>query len=299
MTKAIERYLAHLELANASDNTIRSYRGYLLDFAEVCRVEPWALDVEHIERYLSALNLRRPAKATIRRALATIKSFCEWLVGEGILRENPAGSFRAPRASRRVHRSATEQEIRDLLDGPILTSSPERDRLILELMYGSGLRCQEVASLRLSDLIDTDVLLVSKAKGNKQRQVLLSDTARHALTAYLPKRRKILDARRERGDRRKITALFFGCSGPQIDALEPRNVRRIVTKLATDAGIPWLRPHDLRRAFATHLDQHGAPRIVISRLLGHAKQSVTDLYIAKASPERLKLAYDRARRATV
>ncbi len=295
MRKAVEQYLAHLALANASENTIRSYRGYLLEFASLCPVEAFQVDVDHIEQYLAVLGRRQIAKATLGRVLATVKSFCEWLVGEGLLRENPAEAFRGPRRSHHVHCGATEQEIRSLLDGPIRTSFPERDRLILELLYGSGLRCQELASLLVSDFVDQDVLLVSKGKGNKQRRVLLTDCARVALVAYLAKRKQILDTRMRKGDMRKITSLFFARRGRQINALDPRSIRRIVVTLARDAGLPWLRPHDLRRAFATHMDQHGAPRIVISRLLGHSRQSITDVYIAKASPERLKMAYDRAR----
>ena len=304
MTEAIEKYLSHLRLRNASENTIRSYRSYLLELAATCEVNVSQLDVEHIESYLARLGRRPIAKATMRRALATLKSFSEWLVCEGILRENPASAFRAPRCSQHVHVVATEQEIRNLMDAPIRTNFPERDRLILELLYGSGLRCDELANLRLADLIGPDVLLVSKGKGNKQRQVLLTDRARAALKSYLDRREQILSEKRRdewpcgqaRKPKRKVcTALFFGLRGPEIDALDPRSVRRTVVALAHDAGLPWLRPHDLRRAFATHMDQHGAPRIVISRLLGHSKQSITDLYIAKASPERLKMAYNRVR----
>ena len=152
-----------------------------------------------------------------------------------------------------------------------------------------------MANIRIEDFADPDLLLVTKGKGNKQRYVLLTDYAQDALKLYLKKRADILGKRARKDDTRTIAGLFFGLSGGQIDALTPRSIYRIVVKSATDAGLPWLSPHDLRRAFATHMDEHGAQHIVISQLLGHGKLSVTERYIAAASPQRLKKAYDRAR----
>jgi site-specific recombinase XerD len=165
----------------------------------------------------------------------------------------------------------------------------------VELLYGSGLRADEVASLRVDDILGGDLLLVSTGKGDKQRQVLLTDFAQHALKAWLRKRKRILKRRVGKGDERKVTGLFFALHGGQIDALTSRSVYRLVVEIAKSTGTPWVSPHDLRRAFATHMDEHGAPHIVISRLLGHAKLSTTELYIGAASPARLKKVYARAR----
>jgi site-specific recombinase XerD len=140
----------------------------------------------------------------------------------------------------------------------------------VELLYGSGLRADEVASLRVDDILGGDLLLVSTGKGDKQRQVLLTDFAQHALKAWLRKRKRILKRRVGKGDERKVTGLFFALKGGQIDALTSRSVYRLVVEIAKSTGTPWVSPHDLRRAFATHMAEHGAPHIVISRLLGHA-----------------------------
>lgn len=292
MKKTIETYLEHLKLANASENTIRSYRGYLYDFA---RLKDAALDVDHLEAYLLTLHERRLSKGSVRRAIATLKSFGRWMTEEGLLDDNPVEMFRGPRRSRHIQKRMTEEQARQLCEGPIRTSFPERDRLILELLYGSGLRCDEVASLRVEDILDADVLLVSKGKGDKQRHVLMTDYAQRMLKIYLRKRKRILRKRTRKGDKREVTGLFFALQGGQIDALSSRSVLRTVVAIAKDAGLPWVSPHDLRRAFATHMADRGAPHIVISRLLGHAKLSTTEGYIAAASPARLKQAYARAR----
>jgi site-specific recombinase XerD len=311
MKNAIEQYLSYVKLANRSENTVRCYRSSLEDFVRVVGdINAATLTIEHIEQYLLVLYRRKASKATVCRALAILKAFCKWLVGEGVLSEcdNPAAVFRSPRRGVRIHQRANEAEIRAFLDGPVSGPTmnnrrwnkavffPERDRLILELLYGSGLRCDECANLRVDDFIEPDKLVVSKGKGNKERYVFLTDAAISVLGAYLEKRQRILANRIQHGDARKITALFFGLSGAQINALSTRHVYRIVVKYAKNAGLPWLSPHDLRRAFATHMDEHGAPHVVISRLLGHAKLSTTDLYIAKASLGRVQQAYDRARR---
>ena len=195
------------------------------------------------------------------------------------------------------------------------------------------MRDDELANIQLEDFIGGDELLVSKGKGHKQRIVLLTEPARQALKLYLKKRKRILrkhcearelksqgyswqeianrlnrkygltltwaayrnHARKE--TRGHITSLFFGLSGGQINGLDPRSIRRIVTKSALAAGVPWLRPHDLRRAFATHMDENGASHPVIQRLLGHKLLSTTEGYIAASSPERLKATYLRARAA--
>jgi site-specific recombinase XerD len=291
MKTIIENYVMHLKLSNASENTIRSYRGYLLDFARFAD----KLDVEAIEDYLGVLHKRQFSKASTRRALATLKSFGKWMVDEGLLTENPVAAFRPPRVRSHIQQRLTEEQAKQLCDGLVRTSFPERDRLILELLYGSGLRCDEAANLRLDDILEADVLLVSKGKGDKQRQVLLTDYAQRLLKIYLRKRKRILRKRTQKGNKRAVTGLFFALHGGQIDALSPRSLHRTVVEIAKDAGLPWVSPHDLRRAFATHMADRGAPHIVISRLLGHAKLSTTEGYIAAASPDKLKQAYARAR----
>jgi integrase/recombinase XerD len=336
MKQAILEFLEYLKLANKSAQTIRQYRGVLLDFQKLIGEIPQAqLDIPHIEAYLEALHERKLSKVSISRAVAILKSFCKWMTGEEILRENPADAFRGPRRPHRIRPRATEEEMERIIASTI-RSFPERDRLILELGYGSGLRNDELANIQIEDFMGGDQLLVSKGKGHKQRIVLLTEPARQALKLYLKKRKLILQKHSEvrelkgqghswqeianrlnrkygltlttsaykacarhrpDGNTSQITSLFFGLDGSQNNALDPRSILRIVTKSAIAAGVPWLRPHDLRRAFATHMGENGASHPVIQRLLGHKLLSTTEGYIAASSPERLKATYLRARAA--
>jgi len=231
MKNAIEQYLSYLKLANRSENTVRCYRSSLEDFArDVGDINAATLTIEHIERYLLVLYWRKASKSTVCRALAILKAFCKWLVGEGVLSEcdNPAAVFRSPRRGVRIHQRASEAEIRAFLDGPITSSFQERDRLILELLYGSGLRCDECANLRLEDFIEPNKLIVSKGKGNKERYVLLTSTATAAMKTYLARRSQVLSEKggtrwpcgqKRKPKRQTCTALFFGMAGPEIDGL--------------------------------------------------------------------------------
>jgi integrase/recombinase XerC len=298
MRNAIKQYLSHLAASNVSEETVRQYRGQLRDFAaHAGDISVASLDVQHIEHYLVVLKERQLSKVSVARALCIIKSFFRWMTDEELLTENPAECFKGPRRPVHVRPRASEMEVRRLLEGPIRTSFPERDRLILELLYGCGLRENEVATIRVQDFREEERRLTIIGKGNKERTVPIGEYALAAMRVYLKKRSQILRERIRRGDAREITALFFGLCGAQINALSPRSIHRIVVKVAKDAGLPWLAPHDLRRAFATHMDQNHCPHIDISRLLGHARLSTTEIYIASGSPQRLKAAYEKARKA--
>jgi len=114
MKTLIENYITHLKLSNASENTIRSYRGYLLDFARFAD----KLDVEAIEGYLGVLHKRQFSKASTRRALATLKSFGRWMVNESVIPENPVDAFHPPRGRTHIQQRLTEEQARQLCEGP-------------------------------------------------------------------------------------------------------------------------------------------------------------------------------------
>ena len=289
---AIEQYLSHLQLGNKSENTVRSYRRDLMELlAHTAYVDLAEIGSEHIEGCLAAMHARNLKKASVRRFIACLKSFFSWAESEDLISASPVDGFDGPRVPGRVVRIASEPEMQKMFEHAPRTPFPERDRLILELLYGSGLRAEEVANIGVDDLVETDVLLVADGKGSKQRYVLLTDYAKRLWRIYLRKRNRILA---RRGLNHK--GLFFGLAG-SIEPFTVKSVHRIVTGISSDVGLSWISPHVLRRSFATHLDIYGCPRIVISRLLGHARLSTTDLYIASASPERLKTVYQRARAA--
>jgi len=173
-----------------------------------------------------------------------------------------------------------------LLDGDIPTACPERDRVILEMLYGSGLRVQEMANINLVDFDEEG--LVVRGKGMKERKVPVGGAARRAMEAWLPVRKKLLA---ETGQ--KTDALVFGVSNHQSERLTTRSIGRMVKAVAIAKGLPGYHPHQLRHAFATHLLDHGASLQLISRLLGEAKLSTAQIY-TRVSVGRMMEVYKRA-----
>jgi len=165
----------------------------------------------------------------------------------------------------------------------------ERDRLILELLYGCGLRVSELVGINLEDFHGEDVLLV-RGKGKKERQVIVGEYARAALKAWLQVRQNLL----QKG-RLNTPALLFSVGPRPSERLDVRSVRRILRAVAKARGLDpekW-RPHLLRHAYATHLCDNGAALQAVSTLLGHARLSTTQIY-TRVSTGRLRRSYDAA-----
>lgn len=201
-----------------------------------------------------------------------------------------------------IRRIAKDAKARAPLAGATLNGEPcstygrrerlntERDRLILELLYGCGLRVAELVGINLEDVRDQDVLLI-RGKGKKERFAIVGECAQVALKAWLQVRQKLL-----RKTRLKTPALFFSV-GPRrsTERLDTRSVRRIIKTAADTCGLDpekW-HPHRLRHSCATHLMDHGASLQSVSTLLGHTKLSTTQIY-ARVSTGRLRRSYDAA-----
>jgi site-specific recombinase XerD len=179
----------------------------------------------------------------------------------------------------------SEADMKRLLDGPIPTACPERDRVILELLYGSGLRAAEMAGVNVEDFKDSRTLLV-RGKGRKERLVPVGKFARTALDEWLPLRKKLLG-------KRKTDALVFSVGPKKSGRLDVRSIHRTVRQVAAAKGLPAYHPHQLRHACATHMHDHGAPIQVISTMLGHARLSTSQLY-TRVSAGRMLETYRRA-----
>jgi integrase/recombinase XerC len=222
----------------------------------------------------------------VRRKLAAVKSFFCWLEAEGLV-EAGLIDFIASRYRRdELPDVPSEGEVARLLNGNLSS----RDRLILELLYGCGIRNSELVGINLDDFRGPDTLLV-RGKGKKERFVIVGEYARAALNTWLQAREKIL-----RKIRLKTPALFFSV-GPHRSAerLDVRSVGRVIKIAAETCGLDpekW-HPHLLRHAAATHMCDHGASLQSVSILLGHAKLSTTQIY-TRVSSGRLRRSYDAA-----
>ena len=289
--KALQRFLMYCGARNFSPNTVRSYNRDLLQFiryigghnATVAEVNRKA-----VRAYLMVLSDRKLARASVVRKLASIKSFSKWLAQEGHVQGNPTESFPGPRRMQALPDVPSEKDIRHLLSGKIPTACPERDRVALELLYGSGLRASELVGVNLEDFRGKDALLV-RGKGNKERLVPVGHCAQRAIKAWLPVRSRLLAKMNLKTD-----ALLFSVSGNRsVERLDVRSIHRSVKQVATAKGLPPYHPHTLRHCCATHMHDHGAPIQAIAALLGHARLSTAQLY-TRVSVGRMMETYRKA-----
>ncbi len=298
---------------NLSPHTRRAYLSDLRQFAaqQGEGFVPDRTTSVDVRDFLASLHGRR-GPATLGRKLASLRAFFGFLVREGGCALDPTAGMSAPRLPRRLPRPLPVDECMGLVDGvsPGPAAIELRDRALLELLYGAGLRVSELSSLdvRDLDLHRGDVRVIGK--GGKQRVVPLPASARESLAAWVGSRRApgilaqplFISLRRGRASRAsearsepKASEAGGADSARAVPGrLGPRDVRRIVERRARRNGIAsHVHPHRLRHSYATHLLDMGADLREIQELLGHASLSTTEKYTA-VSAERLVDAYDRA-----
>jgi integrase/recombinase XerC len=279
---ALERFLDRMERgAGRSPHTIRGYRRdleALLDGVEARHRRPPVLadfSVMEIRAHLADL-FPDHAPASLARALSAIRSFGEFLRSEGLLADNPATLVRRPKQSQTLPVALPVEDVKAMIDGPPALADDalgRRDRALLEVLYGAGLRVSEAVGLDLEDLRWEGgelTLRVREGKGRKDRAVPLGTRGAAAIDAYLRRRDRL------GGDKGDPKALFRSRRGGR---LSPRSAREMVYRrcLATGARTR-VGPHGLRHSFATHLLESGCDLRTIQQLLGHASLSTTQRY---------------------
>jgi len=212
------------------------------------------------------------SKVSVARALSSLRSFFKWMGHEHMVESNPALLVTAPKLPKHLPRVPTIEEMNSVLDAkmPEEAAFAERDRLILELLYGCGIRNSELTGINLNHV--RQGLILVRGKGKKERQVPFGDPALDALRAYRPKRTEILKQRHRTGE----NALLINLRGTRITT---RSVGRIVKSIAVAGGLPReVHPHTLRHAFGAHMLEEGADLRAIQELLGHERLSTTQRY---------------------
>jgi integrase/recombinase XerC len=222
---------------------------------------------------------RGRSSSTMARHVAAIRTFYRWLLREGHTESSPAELLQSPKVGQRLPRVATVQEAEDLFVEPPASPLQLRDRALLEVLYGAGLRVGEAEALDRDEVdLVAGVVRVRKGKGKKERRVPLGPPAIAAV-------REWIEASPDGGP-----PLFLNARGGRLTA---RSMRRIVRKAGLKAGVAGLHPHALRHSFATHLLDAGADLRGIQELLGHASLSTTQRY-TRVSMESLIATYQRA-----
>ncbi len=289
MQTRVPVFLDHLRTARRySPRTVEAYRRDLGDFEAFLERRrgriPAAeeVDEEMVRDYLRDLTRRGLSARTVARRLATLRSFRRYLGRRGVTGVVMGPDLKGPRLPKRLPPFLSKEDLARLLDGPGWDENGPgaRDRAVVELLYGTGIRLSELVGLRVRDLARSSGLLLVRGKGNKERRVPVGSAARAALDRYLA----------DRGASDPDAPLFAGRNGP----ISPRTVQRIVTRhLRRIASRARLSPHLLRHTFATHLLDNGAELRAVQELLGHASLASTQVY-THVTMERLRAAHAQA-----
>lgn len=296
----IDNFLIYLQVErNASPRTIESYQKDLfngLDFFSLqlakkdYDIKPQEIDHRLYRHYLASQHSRGLARSTMARRLAAWRSFYKYLLREKVIAENNLAKIISPKLEKRLPRFLYEEEAAILVEAPDLKRPlGVRDRALLEMLYGGGLRVNELVQLDLWDLDLSAGYVRVLGKKSKERLVPLGSQAIKALRNYL------VDARPEilaRAQGKKIdNGIFLNYCGERLSA---RGIRKILDKYARETKLTReISPHTLRHTFATHLLNAGADLRSVQKLLGHARLSSTQIYTHVTS-ERLKQVYRQA-----
>jgi integrase/recombinase XerC len=286
----IQRFLDSRRRENVSEHTLRAYGSDLRQFVEY--LSPGAseppkvneLDLLTLREWLAYLYRRRLNPASLRRKLAALRSFFQFLVREGLLTLNTARLLATPKARAKLPRVMTAEQTNNLLDGAGNQSerpSLVRDMAILEVLYGCGIRVSELVAINVEDIDLSEGWLRVRGKGRKERQVPLPSKAVIAIERYLTERDSKPDER----------AVFLNRRGSRLTDRAVRNVVKYYAKAVM--GDSSIHPHSFRHAYATHLLSDGADLRAIQELLGHARLSTTQKY-TQVSLTELMAVYDRA-----
>jgi len=291
LATAIEDFLGDRERRNDSPHTLRNYGADLrefLDYFSPPGAEPPPLagmDLLSLREWLAHLYGREQKPATIRRKLASLRALFRFLSREHRIEGDPARLLRLPRMPKTLPDVPNTEVTNALVDGTsredLERPFPARDRLLLELLYGCGLRISEAVGLNLEDFDRGERWVRVRGKGRKERQVPYGLKAADALDLYSEARQS----------EREPRALFLNHRGSR---LTDRGARSIVKFYATYvAGDSSIHPHTLRHAFATDLLSHGADLRAIQELLGHARLSTTQKYTQVSLVDLMRV-YDNA-----
>ncbi len=270
----LDAWLRELRAGGRSAYTIRNYRTDVRHFLRACAedgTDPLAIDRARFRAYLGELREAGAAPASVARRTTTIHGFYRFLRREGATERDLLYGVALPKKPKRLPKVVEPPHLRALIETPD-ASTPQgvRDRAILELLYGAGVRISELTGLDVGDVDLIEGQAIVRGKGDRERAVLFGEPAVRALEAWLETGRPAMT-------KRPGAALFLSRSGGV--RMSDRAVQMLVRRHALAAGIPReVHPHLLRHTFATHLLDGGADIRIVQDLLGHSSAATTQIY---------------------
>jgi len=280
---SIESFIDYLSIERGlSSNTLQAYRRDLCQFRDWLKKEFLQVDSTLIGNYLATLRKKGNESRTLNRKLSVVRMFYKFLYIEGKTDHNPVEGVSSPRLGRKIPSFLSEKEVEALLETPSVDEQYGiRDRAILEVVYGAGLRISELINLNLTDLNLKGGWVKVLGKGSKERIVPLGREACRWVRIYLRKRRI------ETTDKLSLFCNRYG------KRLSRQACWKIIKKYSQKAGITKkISPHTLRHSFATHLLSRDADLRFVQELLGHTNISTTQIY-THITQERLKKVYKK------
>ena len=268
MDADVERFLTHLVVERrASDHTVAAYRRDLARFVEdLGRVSGADVESHHVREFAGRLHARGLSPRSIARHLSSVRSFFDYLVRHRELGANPATGVRAPKQRERLPKTMDPDQTAQLFSERAESTIEVRDRAMLELLYGSGIRLAELVDIDIRDLDLANGFVTVTGKGRKTRVVPIGGAAVQAIRTWLAKRP-------DAGGREP---LFTGRGGAR---MSPRNVQLRLKKIAArTTGNDGVHPHLMRHSFASHLLESSGDLRAVQELLGHADISTTQVY---------------------
>ena len=277
--QVLSEYLEFLDIEKGlAENTLEAYRRDLSDFFNFCgNIELDCIQRTKINSYIRSLHEKHYSPTSIMRKIASLRGFFKWSNTNGIIKSNPALTLEQPKVPQKLPKVMTIEEVNNLLNQNLT----KLQRVIVELLYGCGLRVSELVNLKLTDYNLNGKYLQCTGKGSKDRIVPLGKKAVKAIKDFLPERDYYLQKYNL-----QTKLLLINEHGKKVTRQEVYTFIHESGKKLHKA----ISPHTLRHTFATHLIENGADLRVVQELLGHSSVSTTQLY-THISKKRLKEVY--------
>jgi integrase/recombinase XerD len=283
--REVEVFLEMLQAERgASKNTLAAYGGdmdHVMGFLARRKQGPLNADADGLRAYLKSLDYVGMTPSTVARRLSVIRQFFRFLLAERLRDDDPASSLDSPKLGRSLPKILSRVEVDQLIEATQGLGDGGRMATLLEILYATGLRVSELVTLPLSAADRSPVMLLVRGKGDKERQIPLSDPARAAIASWLHVRAGVL----QEGEKSRY---LFPSHG-RLGHLTRQRFAQLLKEAALKAGLDPARvsPHVLRHAFASHLLEAGADLRSVQLMLGHADIATTQIY-THVLPEKVR-----------
>ena len=287
MNKIIDEFIEYLNIQkNYSDMTTLNYKKDLEEYSIFLKSKNYKYDNMDYKKcidYLLFLDEKKLKKTSISRRLSSLRTFYKFLVLNNYVNTNPFSLISSPKKEKRIPSFINYEGIEEIFNIPnIKTIDGQREKVILEVLYGAGIRVSELVNIKIKDIDFDNKTILIFGKGSKERIVSFGEPAKEAIKLY------INDSRKQYLDGKDSEYLIVGNNTSK---LTTRRIEQIIDKLITKTSIKMnITPHMFRHTFATHLLDNGCNLIAVQELLGHESLSSTEIY-THVSNEHLRDVY--------